>query len=198
MTTPQEFGSRIRTLRKARGHTLSDLAERSGVALSTISKIENGALSPTLDKVLRLAEGLGLSIGQLIGEAQPEASKVMPNSRLLPAGRGDGIVIDTPNYEYRYLCSELTSKRMVPIRARVKSTTLEEFGTLERHGGEEFFMVLEGTVRVHTEFYAPVTLQKGEGIYIDSTMGHAYLSADGQEAEAICICTDPLRPQRED
>jgi len=193
MTTAHALGARLRQLRKSRKLTLSALASLSGVAVSTISKIENGALSPTLDKVLRLADGLDLSIGQLIGEEQIEGHKSQPNSRLLPARADDGIVIDTQNYEYRYLCAELTNKRMVPIHARIKASGLQEFGPLEHHGGEEFLIVLDGEIEVHTEFYAPIRLSRGESIYLDSTMGHAYVSVGDQEAEVCCICTEPLR-----
>ncbi|APE45966.1 transcriptional regulator (plasmid) [Sulfitobacter alexandrii] len=193
MTTAQALGARLRHLRKSRQLTLSTLGALSGVSVSTISKIENGSLSPTLDKVLRLAEGLELSIGQLIGDEQSDFDKPAPNSRMVPARLEDGIVIDTQNYEYRYLCSELTNKRMMPIRARIKTSDIHRFGPLEQHGGEEFLVVLEGSVEVHSEFYAPVTLNKGECIYLDSTMGHAYLSAGKEEAEVICICTDPQR-----
>lgn len=195
MTTAQVLGARLRKLRRAQQLTLSELAAQSGVALSTISKIENGALSPTLDKVSRLANGLNITISQLIGEDNSVAVEPPPNSRLVPARTNDGIVIDTQNYEYRYLCGELKNKRMIPIRARIKAATMQEFGPLERHGGEEFLIVLEGTIEVHTEFYAPVTLQRGEGIYLDSTMGHAYLSAGDVDAEALCICTEVMRPQ---
>lgn len=195
MTTAQVLGARLRKLRRAQQLTLSELAAQSGVALSTISKIENGALSPTLDKVLRLANGLNISISQLIGEDSSVVVEPPPNSRLVPARTSDGIVIDTQNYEYRYLCGELKNKLMIPIRARIKAATIQEFGPLERHGGEEFLIVLEGTIEVHTEFYAPVTLQRGEGIYLDSTMGHAYLSAGDVDAEALCICTEVMRPQ---
>ena len=134
MTAAHELGARLRHLRKSRQLTLNALAKLSGVAVSTISKIENGALSPTLDKVLRLANGLELSIGQLIGEEQIEDDKRPPNSRFLPAREGEGIVIDTQNYEYRYLCAELTNKQMIPIHARIKASGLQEFGPLERHG----------------------------------------------------------------
>ncbi|WP_306005306.1 helix-turn-helix domain-containing protein [Aquicoccus porphyridii] len=196
MTTAQALGARLRHLRKARQLTLSGLASLSGVAVSTISKIENGTLSPTLDKVLRLAEGLDLTIGQLIGDDDSE--NMSPNSRFAPSREGEGIVIDTKNYVYRYLCAELTNKRMVPIHARIKASSLKEFGPLERHGGEEFLIVMDGEVVVHSEFYAPVTLGRGESIYLDSTMGHAYVSAGDHDAEVFCICTEPQRLEKDD
>ncbi|MBR9864004.1 MAG: helix-turn-helix transcriptional regulator, partial [Rhodobacteraceae bacterium] len=111
MTTPNDLGARLRHLRKAHQLTLNGLAQLSGVSVSTISKIENGALSPTLDKVLRLADGLELTVGQLIGEDDSAGAVQVPNSRFSPSRAGDGVVIDTPNYVYRYLCSDLTNKR---------------------------------------------------------------------------------------
>jgi len=66
---------------------------------------------------------------------------------------------------------------MVPIVAEVRARSLDEFGPLLRHGGEEYFLVTSGRVAVHTEFYAPEILGEGDGIYLDSTMGHAYLNA---------------------
>ena len=50
-------------------------------------------------------------------------------------------------------------------------------------------MVTSGSVAVHTEFYAPEILNEGDGIYLDSTMGHAYLNAGEQPAKGVCLCT---------
>ena len=72
--------------------------------------------------------------------------------------------------------------------SRVKARSLAEFGDLVRHDGQEFLYVLSGRVIVHTEFYGPMTLQEGQAMYIDSTMGHAYLVADGvEEAEIVVV-----------
>ncbi len=68
----------------------------------------------------------------------------------------------------------------------VKSRSLDEFGPLSRHSGEEWAYVLEGQVIVHTEFYDPVTLDVGQVIYLDSGMGHAYVVGEGHE-EALMI-----------
>src|SRR3982751_3797622 len=74
-----------------------------------------------------------------------------------------------------YLCTELRRKRMIPVLTRIRATSLNEFGDLVRHSGEEYVHVLEGSIVVHSEFYDPVALRAGEGIYIDSNMGHAYI-----------------------
>ncbi|PWV97769.1 XRE family transcriptional regulator [Hoeflea marina] len=196
MSIKSQLGIRLKTLRKARTLTLMELAALSHVSASTISKIENGALSPTLDLILKLCEGLNVSISQLVSESDETAGgSTAPNGRFSPARRDEGVLIDTANYDYLYLCSELKNKRMVPIRARLKARSMQQFGPLFRHGGEEFLYVLEGAVEVHSEFYAPIALARGEGVYLDSTMGHAYLSTSDTDAEILCICTEAELPQ---
>src|SRR3546814_6672588 len=79
---------------------------------------------------------------------------------------------------------------MIPSITRIRARTPEEFGELVRHQGEELIYVLQGRVEVHTEFYDPVVLEEGESIYIDSTMGHAYLAAEGcDEAVVLGVCS---------
>ena len=78
---------------------------------------------------------------------------------------------------------------MVPILADISARTLEAFGPLIRHAGEEYFLVIEGRVAVHTEFYGTETLERGDAIYLDSTMGHAYLNAGPGTACGVCVCS---------
>ena len=78
------------------------------------------------------------------------------------------------------------SKPSKPLRAK----SLEQFGELVRHSGEEYTYVLEGRVVLHTEFYDPKVMEVGESVYIDSNMGHAYLAGDGcDEAVVLCVCS---------
>lgn len=192
MSYKSEVGKRLKMLRKDGRLTLADLAGRSDVSVSTISKIENGALSPTLDVILKLCDGLGVQISDLVTGSDNGSLRLnTPNSRFSPAYKGDGALISTPNYDYLYLCPEVKNKFIVPIIARVKARDMQTFGDLFRHGGEEFLYVLEGQVEVHSEFYEPVTLSKGDGVYLDSAMGHGYLSTGETEAEVLCICTEP-------
>jgi len=49
--------------------------------------------------------------------------------------------------------------------------------------------VLEGAIAVHTSFYDPVILKVGESIYVDSTMGHAYVAEGCEEATVLAVCS---------
>jgi hypothetical protein len=102
---------------------------------------------------------------------------------------GNSVQILTPNYDYEYLCADLREKRMVPIIARIRARDIAEFGETLRHTGEEFVFVIEGTIEVHMQFYTPVTLATGQGIYLDSTMGHAYVAKDCESAVVLAVCS---------
>jgi len=77
---------------------------------------------------------------------------------------------------------------MVPVITKIRASSREEFGDLVQHAGEEFIYVIKGRIVVHTQFYDPVTLEEGQAIYIDSGMGHAYVTASGcHEAEVLGV-----------
>jgi transcriptional regulator with XRE-family HTH domain len=165
------------------------MSERTGIPLSTIAKVEHDRLTLTYDKLLQLSQRLNIRMSDLFSEADGEPEAPITARRSI--GRlGEAIRVNTPNYEYFYMCPELRHKRMVPTVTRVRARSIEEFGELVHHPGEEYIYVLQGPVEIHTEFYEPVVLQTGESIYIDSTMGHAYVAPNGHdEALILGICS---------
>jgi quercetin dioxygenase-like cupin family protein len=78
---------------------------------------------------------------------------------------------------------------MVPIITRIRAHSIAEFGEPVRHQGEEFIFVLEGTIEVHLQFYTSVILTTGQGVYLDSTMGHAYVAKDCESALVLAVCS---------
>ncbi len=189
-SSPQPtLGKLLQGLRARSGWTLREMSERSGIPVSTLSKVEHDRLTLTYDKLLQLSQRLGIRISELF--AEPDETSETPVTARRSIGSLDRAVqVTTPNYDYHYLCPELRRKRMVPIITYIRAKTVEEFGELVRHSGEEYIYVLEGRIEVHTEFYDPVVLEKGESIYIDSNMGHAYIVGEGcTEATALGICS---------
>jgi transcriptional regulator with XRE-family HTH domain len=186
------LGGLIHLVRQRHGWTLRQMSEKVGIPLSTLAKVEADKLSLTYDKLQQLTARLGMSMTEFL--AQGENSSRGTPSQVVTARRslttdGNSIRIETANYEYEYLCADLREKRMVPILARVRAHDLAEFGEPLRHEGEEFVYVIEGAIEVHLQFYAPVVVRAGQGIYIDSTMGHAYVAKDCESALVLAVCS---------
>lgn len=190
MKSPQPtIGSLLRSLRARNGWTLKQMSEHAGIPLSTLSKVEHDRLTLTYDKLQLLSQRLNMSMSELFADPGDAPEPAVTARRSI--GRiEDAVRINTPNYDYYYLCPELRRKRMIPVLARVRAKSLEQFGELVHHAGEEYTHVLEGRVVLHTEFYDPIVLKVGESVYIDSNMGHAYLAGEGcDEAVVLCICS---------
>ncbi len=190
MKSPQPtIGGLLRSLRARNGWTLKQMSEHSSIPLSTLSKVEHDRLTLTYDKLQLLSQRLNLPMSELFAEPNETPERAVTARRSI--GRmGEAVRVKTPNYDYYYLCPELRHKRMIPVLVRVRAKSLEEFGELIRHPGEEHTYVLEGRVVLHTEFYDPIVLEVGESVYIDSNMGHAYLAGQGcKEAVVLSVCS---------
>lgn len=190
MTSPHPtIGGLLRSLRARKGWTLKQMSEHSGIPLSTLSKVEHDRLTLTYDKLLQLSQRLQLRMSELFAEPDELPEPAVTARRSI--GRvEDAIRVNTPNYDYYYLCPELRRKRMIPVLTRVRAKTIAEFGELVHHSGEEYIHVLEGRMEVHTEFYDPIVLEAGESVYIDSNMGHAYIAAEGcDEVLLLGVCS---------
>lgn len=180
---PLDLGQRVRELRKARGWTLDQAAGQAGLARSTLSKIENGQMSPTYEAVKKLAEGLKISVPQLF----TPAGKAQVSGRMSVTKSGTGQAHVTATYEHELLAGGLSRKEMLPYRARVRARSMEEFDGWVRHEGEEFLYVLTGVIRLYTEFYEPVELRRGDSAYYDATMGHNVISLSDEAATILWV-----------
>lgn len=180
---PLNLGERVRELRKARGWTLEQAAGQAGLARSTLSKIENGQMSPTYEALKKLAEGLEISVPQLF----TPASKAQVSGRLAVTKQGQGQHQVTTTYEHELLAGALTRKQMLPYRATIRARSMDEFHGWVRHEGEEFLYVLTGVVRLYTEFYAPVDLRRGDSAYYDATMGHNVISLSEEDGTVLWV-----------
>ncbi|MHA7877167.1 helix-turn-helix domain-containing protein [Roseivivax sp.] len=180
---PLNLGERVRELRKARDWTLEQAARQAGLARSTLSKIENGQMSPTYDALKKLATGLQISVPQLF--TPPKRDQI--NGRLVSAKAGQGLAQATATYEHVLLAEGLTKKAMLPYQARIRARSMEEFDGWVRHDGEEFLYVLTGVIRLYTEFYEPIEMRRGDSAYYDATMGHNVISVSEDDATILWV-----------
>ncbi|WP_299951341.1 helix-turn-helix domain-containing protein [uncultured Ruegeria sp.] len=177
------IGPAIRQARRAKGWTLEEAGRAAGVGRSTLSKIENSQTQPTFETVRRLTEALDISTPQLF--LQSGRSGVAGRRDFTPKGQGE--VKETPTYIHELLCSDLTSKRMVPYITRIKARDISEFDNWIRHDGEEFMYVISGELVFVSEHYRPTTLKAGDSLYYDSGMGHGCISTSDEDAMVLWV-----------
>lgn len=179
-----EFGRRIRKLRGEQKWTLSDLSERSGLAISTISKAERGVIALTYDRLSQLAKGLDVDMSAFFSDT---GVGFEPGSFAV-ARKGEFERQETEHYVYDMLFTDLWNKSMRPMMGTLKARELYQFEEFVRHAGQEFLFVLEGAVTVHLDGRDPVLLEQGDSIYFDSTMGHLYASSGDADARILVVC----------
>jgi transcriptional regulator with XRE-family HTH domain len=182
-------GVALKALRRKYGWTLAEVSRRTGVATSTLSRIENDRTSLTFDKLARLSAGLEVDILAVFGNGTGFETRTSGRRSITRVGEGK--TVETRTSWNLYPAWDLLNKSIMPVVAELHAHSLEEFGDLMRHPGEEYAYVLEGEVDLYTSLYAPVRLQTGDSIYFDSSMGHAYVCAREQRCRVLSLCTAP-------
>lgn len=182
------LGERLKAIRKAKKLSLTEAAELSGISRSTLYKVENNGVSLTYGKLVELSEGLSVDISDFFSADVPGGDKpALVATRLVTGKLEKGKWIETPNYQYLYLASELRQKKMIPTLLKMRKKTIAEFGQLLAHPGQEFSIVLQGEVTVHTEYFEPVTIRGGEFLYMDSVMPHAYIASGDEDSIVLTV-----------
>jgi len=177
------IGPSLGTIRKAKGWTLKQFSDVTGVSVATLSKVENDQAGLSFGTVLKIVNSLGMTFEELLSAGAGEAGR----GRRAVNRAGSGVRLATRQYDYEIFAAELVAKRMVPLITRVKARTTADFPHLLGHAGEEWIYVLKGAVEFHTEYYAPVVLEQGDSVYIDSGMGHASISVGDADAELLSV-----------
>lgn len=189
-TVPSKPGSPgpvLKTLRLERGWSLADVSAKTGIPTSTLSKIENDKSELTMDRLIRVSVALDVNIADILGSPRTEYVSGDRGRRSITR-LGEGDLVTSSYGEICYHAQDLLEKRVSPLLATISARSIEQFGELHRHFGEEFLLVLEGELALHSDTYAPVHLKVGESIYFDSEMGHGYVAVGKADCRIMMIC----------
>ena len=177
----------IKAARMDQGLSIRDLAARAGMPFSTVSKLENGKMVLTYDKLVRLAQGLNIDLGILVSGGMPSAPSSAVGRRSV-ARAGEYPEADSDRHHHLYPAAEMRGKMMVPVIITVSARTVDEMGGLVRHVGEEYLYVLSGSMDLHSDLYEPLPLGEGDSIYFDSGMAHAYVNTGPEPCRVLSVC----------
>lgn len=182
------LGVRLRALRRSRSMTLKALSALTGVALSTLSKMELGQVSISYAKFAAVARALGVDIAELFGPAAA-AEPAGPAPTALRCTLADSPGYLTGTYDYKLLAGQYPQRSMTPMYGRILARDAAEFEDYMRHAGQEFLVVLEGEIEIRFENGDSLRLAKHETAYFDSGVGHIYLSRSVKPAEIMVVMT---------
>ena len=177
----------IRQARIERGLSLRALSARAGLPYSTLSKLENGKMGLTYDKLIRLAQALNVDLKDIVMEAEESPASVAVGRRSVTRA-GEELDADSERHVHYYPAADLLGKMMIPIIIDVQARSVEELGGLVRHAGEEYLYVLSGMMELHSDIYAPLPLGPGDSIYFDSGMAHGYVRTSREPCKVLAVC----------
>ncbi|MFF3225159.1 helix-turn-helix domain-containing protein [Nocardia suismassiliense] len=165
-------GPRLRALRRQRGITLAELAAKTAISESTLSRLESGRRRATLELLLPLARAYDVPIDDMVGAPRTGDLRIHlhPIHRhgmtFIPLSRRPG---GTQAY-----------KMLIPARKQRAEVTLKT------HSGFEWLYVLNGKLRLIVG-EQDITLPPGEAAEFDTSLPHWLGSADGQAVELLIL-----------
>ena len=174
------IGTVIRNFRKSQDLTLAQLSEKSRVALATLSRIETGKMTGTLESHMQIAKAFGLTLPQFYGEVD----KLKTNQTEPEQEYRANMFVHNKDASSTILTKDIFNKKMLPVIIELKrggKTHKEEL----KVGTEKFIYVLSGKIEI-TIGTTKEILEKGTTLYFDASQPH-YVRNIGK-AEALCLC----------
>ena len=180
-----EIGKLIKELRTNMKMTQAELARKSGVDFTTISKLEKGSRPGNVTTHRKLAEALGITLSELYRKIEEPSRPVLEVNSI---GKHK---TDTFYYNKKaisqILLERVSSHKMIPeilLLEKTGATHMEQ----KPHGTEQFIFILEGSLEIKIG-EAVHQLKKGESIYFDASLPHLLKNICKKTARALRITT---------
>ena len=175
-----QLGRRIRDLRRQNKVTLIELSHSTGVAQATLSRIETGLMTGTVESHQKIAETLGVSLAQLYEGIDARYARTSHS----PAGGERQVTAKSDQMKCELLTQEISKKKITPLLITLAAHGKSGREELER-GVEKLIFVLEGAVKValDREEYA---LGTHDTLYFDGSIPHQIINPAGKQAKIFC------------
>lgn len=173
-----DVGLKIRELRVQRGLSLRALAEVCDVSPNTISLIERGHSSPSVDTLQRLATGLGVPIVSLFETGAPPARLVLTKSTDRMRSRSPGMTIE-------HLASGLADHAFASFLITMKPGTTTNTTPIE-HSGAEWVYCVGGSVEYEVDGQA-YPLKPGDSLLFDASLPHRWRNPGAIQSQMLLI-----------
>lgn len=179
-------GEVINRIRKEKKMTLFELSKKSGVALATLSRIENGKMTGTLESHMNICRALEIDLLELYKDLSVSKKTIEVQTK---ETRRDIFVHDKKS-SFLMLVSNILKKKMMPTLIKISSggkTHKEE----TKAGVEKFIYVLAGKIEVSIG-EKKYNLSKDDTLYFESSIHHHFKNIGKGEVRLICVTSPPV------
>lgn len=178
-------GAMIHKIRKDRKMTLLELSEKSGVALATLSRMENGRMTGTLESHINISKALGVSLPDIYKDLIGATRKVEVHGK---GSRPDVFVHDKKSTSEMLVANSL-NKKMMPVMIKMaKSGRTHPEET--KPGIEKFIYIIEGKLEANIG-NDKFDLSKGDTLYFEASLPHSFKNVGNSDARLISVVTPP-------
>lgn len=175
-----ELGTRIRSLRRQKKITLIELSKMTGVAQATLSRMETGLMVGTVKSHQKIAETLGISLGQLYGGIDTRYERI----KYQTAAEARKISVKTDQMKCELLTHEISKKKITPMLITLNGHGKSGVEQLER-GVEKLLFILEGTITALLD-QKEYVLNPNDTLYFDASIPHRLSNPAGKQAKIFC------------
>ena len=182
----KNLGLRIRQLRKEKNLTLVEIAEKTGVAQATLSRIETGAMIGTIESHEKIAEVLGIGLADLYSGVDKRYEQITH----LTKEAEKKVTHHSKDIQIELLTSESSKKKITPLLMTLQGESETPEEKLER-GVEKFIYALEGDATVHVD-KEEFILKTGETLYFDASLPHRFRNS-GKKSSRLLITVSPSK-----
>lgn len=180
----------IRELRQDRRLTLQQLAEKASFSKSFLSKVERFKVSISIATLSRLANALGVPLGEFFDTGEPDSQIIY-----VPRGGGRSVIgrRRTVPYQYEVLVPGRGMRQMQPVMVSIDGRKMKF--ELRDHPGEQFTFVLEGEMDYvwgNREF----SLRPGDCLYFNGRTPHGPKLRRNQKVRYLAVFTSESSPRR--
>ncbi len=177
------LGERIRQLRKTRRLTIVEVAKTTGIDQATLSRIENGRMTGTLDSHRRIAEALGVRLTELYDSVMQQIARSQDKKairKLETFSHSGGAVAEL-------LTTGVLQKKMMPVLIKLKGRGQTETEELAL-SSERFVYVLKGSVSVILGSDEK-SLTQGQSLYFSASQPHHFTNRLKSESQILSVVT---------
>lgn len=191
MDTSKIVGEKIKALRESQSLSIEELAQRSGLGIEQIERIEEDIDLPSLAPLIKIARVLGVRLGTLLDQEDENGPVVCRKGEAQNSiSFSNNAIQSRKHMVYHSLSRSKANRHMEPFFIDVNPTGDSDF-VLSTHEGEEFIMVMEGTMEIcyGEDIYL---LNEGDTIYYDSIVPHHVHAYGGQAAKILAVIYTPI------